>query len=114
MAPMKKSKRPAASPQGSAPQSGRSPSLLVPSNEYYDQSTQVEEAPFDEEGQDPMLQPPLWLFILGWLEISWGLASNIFQVITSWAGIMGWQQHEMVVKYGLAKSSSKFCCSAEK
>jgi hypothetical protein len=99
---MKKTpKRTNAPSQGATPQ--RSQSLLVPTNGYYDQSV-PEEAPVDDEGQDPMLHPPLWLFILGGIEIIWGAASNIFQVVTSFTGILGWQNHELVDKYGYAQA----------
>ncbi|SRR5216110_1250357 len=96
---MKKTQKGQATPQ----QGGRSPSVLVPTNDYYDQS--VQEATPEEEGQDPMLHPPVWLFILGGIETLWGGASNIFQVITSIAGIIGWQEHELIDAYGYVKGT---------
>ena len=96
---VKKTKR--SQPTGSTPQ-GRSPSLLVPSDGYYDKS--MEEVPVEDEGQDPMLHPPMWLFILGGIEIAWGATSNIFQVVTSFTGILGWQNHELIDKYGYAQA----------
>jgi hypothetical protein len=79
-------------------------SLVVPNgvdaynNGYYDQ-----QAPADD-GEDPMIQPPLWLFILGGAETFWGAVTNFFQVFTSVTGIIGWQQHELMDAYGYAKA----------
>ena len=53
-----------------------------------------------------LTRPILWLFILGGIETAWGAASNIFQVITSWAGILGWQQHDLIATYGVTKGSA--------
>lgn len=83
----------------------RSQPLFASKTEYDDQSMQEEEE-IPEEGQDPMLHPPLWLFIFGGFETIWGAASNILQVITSWAGIIGWQQHDLIATYGVTKGSA--------
>lgn len=99
---MKKTRNNTAS-GGATPQ--RSQSLLVPSNGYYDQSLQREEVQASEEGQDPMLHPPLWLFLLGGIEILWGACSNVFQVVTSLTGILGWQDHELIDKYGYVQGT---------
>ncbi len=80
-------------------------SLVVPNavdgynDGYYDQ-----QAPADGDGEDPMLHPPLWLFILGGIEVLWGLCTNFFQVVTSVTGILGWQQHELMDAYGYARA----------
>lgn len=71
------------------------------SDGYVDQQYQ---APADEGGEDPMLHPPLWLFILGGIEVLWGASTNFFQVVTSVTGILGWQQHELMDAYGYAKA----------
>jgi hypothetical protein len=80
----------------------QSQSLVVPSTVNYDQQYQ---APMEEGGDDAMLQPPLWLFLLGGAEVLWGGCTNVFQVITSVTGILGWQQHEMIDAYGLSKAA---------
>lgn len=99
---MKKTRTNAAPQGGATPQ--RSQSLFAPSDGYYDQTT-LEAVQADEEGQDPMLHPPLWLFLLGGLEILWGACSNVFQVVTSLTGILGWQNHELVDKYGYVQGT---------
>jgi hypothetical protein len=82
-------------------------SLVVPNGSdaynggYYDQ--QYQQAPADD-GEDPMLHPPLWLFILGGVEVAWGGVTNLFQVFTSVTGILGWQQHDLMDSYGYAKA----------
>lgn len=82
-------------------------SLVVPNGSdaynggYYDQ--QYQQAPADD-GEDPMLHPPLWLFILGGVEVAWGGLTNLFQVFTSVTGILGWQQHELMDSFGYAKA----------
>ncbi len=71
-------------------------------NGYYDQ--QYQQVPADDGGEDPMLHPPLWLFVLGGAETLWGVLTNFFQVFTSITGILGWQQHELMDTYGYAKA----------
>jgi hypothetical protein len=66
---------------------------------YYEQQASAESA------EDPMLHPPLWLFLLGGAQVLWGGITNVFQVITSITGIIGWQQHEMVDTYGYSKAA---------
>ncbi len=70
---------------------------------YYDQQ-QYMAVPEDDGGEDPMLHPPLWLFILGGVETAWGGLTNLFQVFTSVTGILSWQQHELMDAYGYAKA----------
>lgn len=57
------------------------------------------------EDEDPMVHPPLWQFLLGGFEIFWGACTNVFQVITSITGIVGWQQHEMIDAYGYQRAA---------
>lgn len=70
---------------------------------YYD-GYQGAPPPQQEEGEE-MLHPPLWLFILGSAEVLWGGITNIFQVVTSITGILGWQQHELIDAYGYGKAA---------
>lgn len=53
-----------------------------------------------QEEEDPVLHPPLWLFFLGGIEILWGAATNVVQVITSIVGLIGWQQSETLKANG--------------
>src|SRR5437899_31501 len=78
--------------------------LIVPANE----SSNSGGGSFDEslsEELDPVLQPPLWMFILGAIEVVWGLTTNVLQAGTSFTGILGWQQTDTLSIYGLAEGT---------
>ena len=71
-------------------------------------SPQEENISYDEQAEselqdqhDPVLQPPLWLFILGAIEILWGAVTNVIQAFTSIVGIVGWQQSDTIATYGI-------------
>lgn len=106
---MKRTKSRAVQQQGTTTllQPQQTQSLVVPNANgynggYYDD--QQFQAPADDGQDDAMLHPPLWLFILGGLEATWGSVTNFFQVFTSVTGILGWQQHELMDAYGYAKA----------
>jgi len=109
---MKRTKSRTLAPQGTTlqPQSAQSQSLLVPTtngNEYsgYDGYGSTQDGGSSDEELDPMLNPPIWLFILGGIELAWGSISNGFQVFTSITGILGWQEHELIDAYGYVKAA---------
>ena len=56
----------------------------------------------EQPEEDPVLQPPLWLFIVGAIEVLWGATTNFLQAGTSFTGILGWQQSDTLNSYGLA------------
>ena len=88
--------------QSAALQSRRGSSLVVPADEDYVTTDILDEEPAEE---DPVLQPPLWLFIVGGVEILWGLITNFLQAGTSFTGILGWQQSDTLTSYGLAEGT---------
>jgi hypothetical protein len=55
--------------------------------------------------EDPVLQPPLWLFIVGGVEVLWGLITNFLQAGTSFTGLLGWQQQDTLTSYGLTEGT---------
>jgi hypothetical protein len=77
-------------------------SLIVPANEQYITTDALEE---EQPEEDPVLQPPLWLFIVGGLEILWGVITNFLQAGTSFTGILGWQQSDTLTSYGLTEGT---------
>lgn len=77
----------------------RTNSLIVPADEEEITTDVLEDEQPDE---DPVLQPPLWLFIIGGIEVLWGATTNFLQAGTSFTGILGWQQSDTLTSYGLA------------
>lgn len=73
-------------------------SLIVPPGGDDITTDFLEREPPDE---DPVLQPPLWLFIVGGIEVLWGSITNFLQAGTSFTGLLGWQQSDTLTTYGL-------------
>jgi len=81
-----------------------SSSLIVPPGG--DDTITTDGLMMDEQpDEDPVLQPPLWLFIVGGVEIVWGLITNFLQAGTSFSGILGWQQSDTLNGYGMAEGT---------
>ncbi len=59
----------------------------------------------EQSDEDPVLQPPLWLFIVGGVEVLWGLITNFLQAGTSFTGLLGWQQQDTITGYGLTEGA---------
>jgi hypothetical protein len=79
----------------------RQTQLLVPTEEEVD----TDSLDYEPEEQDPVLQPPLWLFVMGGLEILWGGITNLIQGGTSFTGILGWQQQDTLSGYGVVEGT---------
>lgn len=88
--------------QNVALQDRRSSSLIVPADEDYITTDVLDE---EQPEEDPVLQPPLWLFIVGAIEILWGATTNILQAGTSFTGILGWQQSDTLNSNGLTEGA---------
>lgn len=79
----------------------RQTQLLVPTEE----EVTTDSLDLEPEEQDPVLQPPLWLFVMGGLEILWGVTTNLIQGGTSFTGILGWQQQDTLSGYGVVEGT---------
>ncbi|SRR6266496_2189985 len=77
-------------------------SLIVPADEDEITTDVLEDGQLEE---DPVLQPPLWLFIVGGVEVLWGLITNFLQAGTSFTGILGWQQQDTLTGYGMVEGA---------
>jgi len=77
-------------------------SLIVPADEDEITMDVLEDGQLEE---DPVLQPPLWLFIVGGVEVLWGLITNFLQAGTSFTGILGWQQQDTLTGYGMVEGA---------